>query len=319
LVSQDTTANPYWFVQPDAGFYRLRVHDRFRQKLNLDLGDFLLLNLTSRESEPFRRAVYAEEWINRAKPRYPQQPDGWLLAVLQNEPLIDQSLRLLVTLENTRDLAPQEGVIRQHRPHFVWFEVTADGISQPSLRWGNCERYPAPAWRLDLADWERDGRLPRPVLSAWWSERLPPEAAQLPRHPAKPLRDDFQTPGADVAKDGFVIESVTVEPVPGRNVPGLVVRLHHEAGRPFLVQVDGLAVEGWEHRFYSQANQYTGIFWPVAEADSRKAFALKVISLDEFKRTALKVEKWELPMPQVTSQAPPQVSANLSARSRRAR
>ena len=47
-------------------------------------------------------------------------------------------------------------------------------------------------------------------------------------------------------------------------------------------------VDGEEHRFYTQAGKYTGIFWPVptGETGSGEVAALDVISVDEFREQA---------------------------------
>ena len=69
-------------------------------------------------------------------------------------------------------------------------------------------------------------------------------------------------------------------------MPCLVVRLSYPAGKPVWVETEGMDddVAGHEHRFYTRANKYTGVFWPVApDAARAKLRALRLVSVDRFK------------------------------------
>jgi hypothetical protein len=66
----------------------------------------------------------------------------------------------------------------------------------------------------------------------------------------------------------------------------LVVRMAYAKDKPVWVKVagNGWSPEGAEHRFYLDANKYTGLFWgpKVRESLAKLSF----ISLDSFKRDA---------------------------------
>ena len=73
--------------------------------------------------------------------------------------------------------------------------------------------------------------------------------------------------------ESIVLEDHRVEVSPGEPAqlkPCLVVRLAFPANFPCLVDpssLKGLQVIGHEHRIYSQAGKYTGLFWPVNQAE----------------------------------------------------
>jgi hypothetical protein len=58
--------------------------------------------------------------------------------------------------------------------------------------------------------------------------------------------------------------------------------------KPVWVKVagNGWNPEGSEHRFYSDANKYTGLFWPVLPNAGESLAKLSFVSLDSFKRKA---------------------------------
>ena len=91
--------------------------------------------------------------------------------------------------------------------------------------------------------------------------------------------------------EGVAVESRRVEVAPGTyrdDRPCLVVRLRYEAeDRPFFVRPEGIDPAGTEHRFYTKARRYTGIFWPVTEDQMRETLrGLELVSLAEFKAQA---------------------------------
>jgi hypothetical protein len=63
------------------------------------------------------------------------------------------------------------------------------------------------------------------------------------------------------------------------------VRLSHEPGRPVWVRPRGLLPDGSEHRYYTAAGKYTGIFWTVNADQARQRLThFEVIALDDFKQ-----------------------------------
>ena len=161
----------------------------------------------------------------------------------------------------------------------AWFKLDGQGIGDPERQFAvtwRCSRFlhlpGLAARRPGLA--ARSGREPcsRRLSSGWWlgSERkLPPaavfklDAGGFPR----PVRIDDSN---SVVVESLAIEPHLVEVEPGQRAekPCLVVRLAFPRGSPYLVepsQLTGLEddIAGHEHRFYTAAAKYTGLFWPV--------------------------------------------------------
>ena len=93
-----------------------------------------------------------------------------------------------------------------------------------------------------------------------------------------------------------------------------MVRLAFPANFPCLVDpssLKGLQVIGHEHRIYSQAGKYTGLFWPVNQAEFQRLAGMGFIALDEFQKQAgtRNTLQIKLEQPSVQSQipAPPSV------------
>jgi hypothetical protein len=292
LVTRAGVRNPVWFpraLQPTS--YEARVHYKLHQDIELAGGDFLLLNLKQEGGTAvFKHGVYAGEPTIEKSPQQANAKGDWIVAVPQNEPkdLATDSqgtgLQLMVTLENKIELAPRGDILKQIRPQFVWLEVKGNTDNLPLVRWGNLELYPAPAWQMNVEVWPDRTK---PVVSAWWSERdlSAFSLAPLERDVKKPLGQDFLRADADVDKQIYKVESVRVEehPIDGISKSCLVVRMRYARGKPVLVRSPQLSVRGHEHHYYTEANQYTGIFWPVTSADADRPFTLEVISLAKMK------------------------------------
>ncbi len=74
----------------------------------------------------------------------------------------------------------------------------------------------------------------------------------------------------------------------------LVVRLEYPKDRPVMVQLptEGFPAIGQEHRFYSKANKYTGIFWgPTKQWLEDNLRTLRVISVEGFRQAAIRAER----------------------------
>ena len=82
---------------------------------------------------------------------------------------------------------------------------------------------------------------------------------------------------------------VEVQPdQPLQTQPCLVIRLSFPKDNPFIVdpeRLTGLKIVGYEHRLYSRAGQYTGLFWPVTQAQLEKLSNVSLISLDAVAET----------------------------------
>jgi hypothetical protein len=242
-----------------------------------------------------RRGIYSRDDFPG---RHALIKNGWRMAVLQNQRLGDTQLQMLVTLEKLP--VAGEAVLQLIKPRQAWVEVTPDvkNPSQHAVRWLYQPGYPAPAWTVDASAWpmadDGKGSAP-PVLRVWWSPDLEANAAAvLSRGPNVPdlfaLRNHTVTvEGAQVRFDGMSVEEHFVETSPGQRTlqKCLVVRMSHELGPAVWVRPAGLRFEGQEHRFYHEAKQYTGLFWPVDEASIGQALqSVGVISLNAFKRDA---------------------------------
>jgi hypothetical protein len=286
---------PQWFtIDGSDGSYRVDVaKEKYKQLVQLEPGDFLLLNL--KRGGVFERALYAEE----PHPYKKIETQGdWLLGVLQSEFQPDRTLEMMLTLENQRDRAPQGDRLQQVWPEAVWFEVSGAGVEHPDFRYENLEGYPAPAWSLRAPAWPRKSEVPvAPKVSAWWlGDRAVKPFATLQRSPGIALEEDFAAArSATLDKEGYQNLSVRLEPqvVDGVEKSCLVVRLDYPPGKPVWVELSGsLNSQGRgsrtfsEHRFYTEANRYTGVFWDVGRADLDGSFALNVMSVPEMKAAA---------------------------------
>jgi len=302
---------------------RVRTNKATDQRVRLGAGDSLILNLLPQQGGVgFQRDVYAESYYfqNFGRVLAKQKKKDWLLAVLQNQ-RTPEGAQLMTTLEKLPDgkgPAPKDSVLRVARPNFVWFRLGgADGKMPPdaSLRVMPLYDYPAPAWSLDVTPWPRGTAV---TLDAHWTEEDPPIAYNL-----RPEVDEFKSvldlvnkeiavPEQDerlrVTVESMRYEKRTVETRPGelkRDVDCLVVRLRYPVGKPFLAQLPTtLKPAGYEHRFYSQAGTYTGIFWNVTEEQARSLKTLDLISVEAAKERARKktfaAEKLELGAPDTT-------------------
>ena len=137
--------------------------------------------------------------------------------------------------------------------------------------------------------------LATPQVRVWWSPDQPAGTAHILQQGAdfksvselNPKKDPIQVEG-----DKVKLESVTVEKHPVDGQQGeqicLVVRMEYAKDKPVWVKVagDGWNAEGAEHRFYRQANKYTGIFWPVPPSAAEHIAKLSFISLEAFQREA---------------------------------
>jgi hypothetical protein len=302
-TGQNLDWNNHGFPGLDPMLYTAIVHRRdIRQSIVVNPGDYLLAMFTP---QGFRRAVFAREVAasrNANKNLWLEKRGDWLLGVLQNHLTPTQALEMMVTLENEYQLRPEGGTLKQYRPTFTWFEIAATQTDRPvTLRWGNLEGYPAPAWNLGVASWPfQNGRPVPPRLQAWWAaDQEVPAFASASHRPNVPIPQTFREPltSGEVAIERVEPRKMTVQ-VGGRREERecLVVQLRYPANQRVLVRLKQLrnpatgAVQpilGHEHRFYTEAGKYTGVFWPVTEAQAKGwEYTLELVSIEEFKEKA---------------------------------
>jgi hypothetical protein len=280
-----------------------------RQPIKIGRGEVVLLDLVKNpwDRKPaFRQSMYAEsaylKLIHAGRAdhikKIAQPLDGWLLAVLQNEQSrLDNKLQILATLQNDQGVAPRLA-IQQVRPEWLWFEVPQARIgSAPHLYVTPVSKYPAPAWEIDVPRWE-----PRnaPVkLKSWWLRSL---SNQLHGRLVKGFH--FQAPLAvvnldwkiNVSPGSVTLESLTIEKQRIKVQEDrddalkecLVVRLQYPPNQgPFFVRWPAWE-HGEEHRFYTEAGKYTGLFWSkddtIKEMVQKQLTSLELYSVAELKK-----------------------------------
>jgi len=266
-----------------------------RYEVLLERGDLLLLTLGVRQHAiALKRAPFLAT-------RFQQRPSlhvgGWHLAMLQNQALAGGHLQMLLALE--ADPPTDDSVLGIKRPRRLWLEVTpADKPMTPSSwRWYSAGGYPVPAVAMELFGWpskSSDNTSERPIVQLWWS--MNEEAAG-----GVTLRrgDDFQSveqlAGRDlhlhdgpVTLDAVAVEEHAVEVAPGQRElrSCLAVRLRHDPRQRYWVTLDGPRTEGLEQRFYEQAGSYTALFWPVTESQTDQLAAIRIESIETFKKVA---------------------------------
>jgi len=269
--------NPTWFPNHlDAGQYTSIIRGVPPQQIRLERGDFLYTTLNNDRLE---RKLVNKEWLSATRKQESGGKD-WLLAVMQDQLRIDNSLQMLVTIEKQAG-REGEGVLRQVKPKFAWVELKAQGAERPiGLRWQNPPRYPAYTVGLDVPEWPRtrEGRRALPELHAWWTSEEPRVDGSVR------LEDIKRATPSSPQRVKLGEESVTIENVRFAERYGkrcLVVRIRHAQGRPVFARLSGPYVEGdQEDQFYQQANTYTGIFWPVQESQTEN-LSLELFSLQK--------------------------------------
>ena len=289
----DPLAEEQWCRGLKPGVFKLRVHADINrdQFIDLETGDRLIVDLVEDEAGAmaFRRGLYAKSKTFGDRPP-PAQAEGWNLTSLTNQILRQNNVdRLQIVTALERE--PKEkalGEIRQVRPLLAWFHLSAEDVNDLAnprfrfmTRWRERVFFPGPVWQFDVPGWIRDPAgesHAKPVLQAWWIDpegkfgpaaelhfNPPGEFGRLPR--TVPLGQ-----GRTVTLESVKLEDHWVEVAAGQPTQikrCLVVRLEFAGDRPCVVDPKsfrGLEVTGHEHHVYSQADKYTGLFWPVNQA-----------------------------------------------------
>jgi hypothetical protein len=313
--------HPRWVALPDEGHYRVRIPSlrESMHRCNVHREEALLLNLTADAAgQPrFQRALYAQSEFLRKNHFKVETGEAanWLLGVEGNEkPATENVVRLMTTLEKKPRTGRGGDPLRQIYPGWVWFEVPpVPDAPPPRLRRVFLPDYPAPAWSIDVRRGEIK-KAPAAPVHAWWTESLD-DCWELKKHGNDWKRKDPMDWPKEVEVESITVErptkKVVVKPGDPGEDPGmeyrdtcLVVRLRFPPNtEPFFVRVPGedqAAERGEEHRFYTRAGKYTGIFWNVNDTGFDRVDSLQVYSVKTLKEKAEKegtVLKMDLPEP----------------------
>ncbi len=294
----------WWSAGLDAGYYTLRVlADRtYEQEVNLQSGDRLIVDLDAVNGGgiAFRRALYGDD--ERFQDEEKQQGGPWRLTILGNRKTGDQAagLALMAAIESTRATGT---TLEQLRPGWVDFRITGAGLKELppafALRWRERLTYPATVWKLDVPRWLIDpadsGSLARPIVTAWWLAKadVAPDAVDL--DPARVPFDVPLTGGRHVRVEEFAWEEHYFEVRPGEPPQlqhCLVIRLAYPMGSPYFVDPDSLKVSqtSYEHRYYTRAGKYAGLFGPVNESqfNTLRGSKFRLFSLNRLREEAAK-------------------------------
>ncbi len=289
-----------WSPPIKSGSYTLRVKtdEDLRQRVELDAEAFPV-KVTDKGF--FQRVLFADDFPDRPDRKVAQR---WLLAALQNQ--FDKqrgSLQMLVTAEKEMD-DQAVSTLRQVRPQFVWLELEAREARTPfAVRWGGLAGIPAPAFSIDVPRWpmQPGGDAPAPALPrlhAYLAADREPRIARIFHRNAPDgyanLRDlanrEEPIEGDPVTIESVEFEDRLIETSPGERkpVPCLVVRIRHAPKKPVFVQIDPSPVDrggGYEHRFYTEADKYTGVFWPISKGEAEDIRSLRILAVDDLKKT----------------------------------
>jgi hypothetical protein len=302
-------ADRWWTRGLAPRIYRLRVHAgrSYEQDIDLREGDRMVVELVDGPEGgiAFQRALYSdgEDFQDRIK----AEQGGWRLAIRANRRLRqggEERLQMLAALERKPDRGGTER-LQQVRPRLAWFRLQAqdDEHSEAafSVRWHERIFYPGPVWQFDVPRWVDDlggEGLAKPILKAWWRdpETKLPAAGVIHLDPPGVVKDlprELQVEGDKIVRiESLGVEEHYIEDRPGeppQSKSCLVVRLAFPKDSPYLVDpatIYGVQTVGYEHRLYSQAGKYTGLFWPVNKPQIQMLSSLNLIALGAFRDEA---------------------------------
>jgi Mg-chelatase subunit ChlD len=317
----ESTREYKWVKPLGEGFYSLQMRLRgksslIERKVRIAPGDFLVLNLIpqpeKRNTFLFQRDIYARSYaVDRlgSKPRlFPDKANEWQGAVFSKERKTDGSLDVMTTLEkqdNPLFELGDEGTPLQRKPDLIWYELNAEGYAEPlALRYDTLERYPAPAWLLNVRSWPtRDGRPLNAALDVWWLDRF---LANDATNPYSRTLEAGLKPGSDFivdklqqklelpfarGKETIYLENIGIETMTLGKLEQecLVVRLRYPQAKRFMVRLitpPQAPDADQEHRFYFAAGKYTGVFggWSVKKLDAlRDSLRIELIDVNALK------------------------------------
>ena len=214
-------------------------------------------------------------------------------------------LHFTATLEANDDKAGN--ILYRQPPLFAWFDVNyADGQPanakrSPSVRIENRPGLFAPAWSLQLKQWDADrGRetIRKPAITGHWIERLPANGVPIPVDMRNvPSAKEKLPPSNDVQGVEVRVESIGVETWEDGKLhpPGqyLTVRLKYPnpASKVFLRpgklggtnQAQNLHER---HTYYDAVGKYTARFGPISKEDETTSIDLMLYSVNELRKEA---------------------------------
>jgi hypothetical protein len=204
-----------------------------------------------------------------------------------------------------------------------------------AVRWHERIFYPGPAWYFNVPKWVEDiavGRPAKPTLTAWWCDAETNLAATsvfslTPPGNTTNLPRDCRIEGH---KGRVTIESIRVEDHPievfpdaPTTEPCLVVRLEFPKDNLFIVDPGGFKglnaigkALAYEHRLYTEASKYTGLFWPINQDELNKLSSLSMLSMNALRVEAIRQKnspeeiKLSQPRPEDQVPEPPVVKVN---------
>ena len=102
--------------------------------------------------------------------------------------------------------------------------------------------------------------------------------------------------GQVVRVEDFQLENHYVEVKPGeppQSKPCLVIRLDYPKDSPYFVDpasLGAIVTTGHEHRFYSRARKYAGLFWPlnIEQVNLLRKSKFRLVSLNRLREEATK-------------------------------
>lgn len=298
--------NDKWYtplLTPGGRKLRIFAGQRLDYELKLNAGDRLLLELTAPLGQlQLQRIGYAATDFP-SRPALTTKLGDWRAAVLENRLLPEGAARWLCTLEAKPD--PAELILEQIRPRLVWFEINALDAANPfALNWAYQPGYPAPAYDLACPSWPvvaGTAAPTRPVLKCWFNpDQDPRPAVVLDRGADYAKLADLtgkrlSVGGSDVAVESVAVEQHTLAVGPSRRAVKscLVVRLSYPVGQPVMIMPQFVGRfdrqrGGAEHRFYTAAGKYIGLFWNDDPAfdPAEQLQRLPIYSIVEFKDLA---------------------------------
>ena len=300
-----------WSPALDPGLYYLRAYGNDFEKVGLDPGDRLILELKRGERglrlAPYRytrelagrhptRVVESEKEPGFAEPRLRLAVPHLALSDRQDGKGT-HDLDLIVMMDRYHAQVDES---RMDRPRFAWFELRSreQKSDEPPvmLNVENANYYPAPTWRLRAPGWKPTAGQVNvaqfasvPLLSAWWLDSFPAPAARLTRDLRAVLpQDKALLRSVTVDGDEVTIESVRIED------HTLIVQARHPKDKPILIQaVDLTDKPEFElrqaHYFYEAVGRYTARFGPLPRLDEKTAFTLDVHSLNRLRAEGRKL------------------------------
>ena len=304
-VTSPDQVTSWWAKGFGPGAYTLKVqaNQLYSKEIDLEKGERLIIRLVSTGGGiGFERGSYSNPDTFPLR-KETGNAGGWRFSVAryrfeEREPV--GSLQLFTVLEPANGGMPR---LRQVYPGFVWFEIAPQsGAGSFTVRWQELDAYPAPVWRADIPQWLTDTSSTgpaSPVVKAWWSgdkdssKSLSLDPVEFQERIQRVKDIEVRTDDGDaVIIEGIVVEPHTLRTRSDREpseASCLVVRLRYPVGKPCLVDPGSLGKivpRGYEHRFYTRAGAYTGIFGPVAETEVEELRSLRVIPVARLKERA---------------------------------